>query len=438
MTAAARPEAADGGVGTTMQRWYVLIMMVLVYTLSIADRYVISTVLEPIRLELQLTDSGIAFLTGVSLALFYVVLGFPISWLIDRSNRRNIIAVCLIGWSIMTAFSGLSKNYIQLLLSRIGVGIGEAGGTPGANSIISDYFPAAKRPMAMTVFALGAPIGAWIGADIAGIVNDHYNWRTVFLVLGIPGVLLGIVIFLTVREPRRGQLDKKGGDHKGASFGESMRFLWTQRSAVHVMAASALTALWGWGLMWWTPTYLIRNFGLTPGEAGSILGPVHLIGGGLATLATSWWLAQPTMKDPRRIVRMMGWGVGIATIVSGLIYSTHSLELARMLFWLFIPAIYFYIGPCFGLLNNLCEPRMRAQFCAATLFVANVGNLIVAPQLVGFLSDAFAPNHVANGESLRLAMLCLVPAGFWATWHYFRSAKRIIQDEERATGIRPA
>ncbi|MGB7906311.1 MAG: MFS transporter [Steroidobacteraceae bacterium] len=438
MTAAARPEAADGGVGTTLQRWYVLLMMVLVYTLSIADRYVISTVLEPIRLELQLTDSGIAFLTGVSLALFYVVLGFPISWLIDRGNRRNIIAVCLIAWSVMTAFCGLSKNYIQLLLSRIGVGIGEAGGTPGANSIISDYFPQSKRPMALTVFSLGAPIGAWIGADIAGIVNDHYNWRTVFLVLGIPGVIVGLLIFFTVREPRRGQLDKKGGDHEGASFPESMRFLWTQRSAVHVMAASALTALWGWGLMWWTPTYLIRNFGLTPGAAGSILGPVHLIGGGLATLATSWWLAQPAMKDPRKIVRMMGWGVGIATLVSGVIYWTPSLELAKGLFWIFIPAIYFYIGPCFGLLNNLCEPRMRAQFCAATLFVANVGNLIVAPQLVGFLSDAFAPNHVANGESLRLAMLCLVPVGAWATWHYFRSAKRIVQDEERATGIRPA
>jgi MFS family permease len=438
MVAAARPEAADGGVGTTMQRWYVLLMMVLVYTLSIADRYVISTVLEPIRLELQLTDSGIAFLTGVSLALFYVVLGFPISWLIDRGNRRNIIAFCLIAWSVMTACCGLSKNYIQLLLSRIGVGIGEAGGTPGANSIISDYFPQSKRPMALTVFSLGAPIGAWIGADIAGIVNDHYNWRTVFLVLGIPGVIVGLLIFFTVREPRRGQLDKKGGDDKGASFPESMRFLWTQRSAVHVMTASALTALWGWGLMWWTPTYLIRNFGLTPGAAGSILGPVHLIGGGLATLATSWWLAQPSMKDPRKIVRMMGWGVGVATLVSGVIYWTHSLELAKWLFWLFIPAIYFYIGPCFGLLNNLCEPRMRAQFCAATLFVANVGNLIVAPQLVGFLSDAFAPNHVANGESLRLAMLCLVPVGAWATWHYFRSAKRIVQDEERATGIRPA
>jgi MFS family permease len=437
MAANVRVEALDGGVGTTLQRWYVLLMMVLVYTLSIADRYVISTVLEPIRLELHLTDSGIAFLTGVSLALFYVVLGFPISWMIDRGNRRNIITFCLIAWSVMTAFCGLSKNYIQLLLSRIGVGIGEAGGTPGANSIISDYFPASKRPMALTVFSLGAPIGAWIGADIAGVINDHYNWRMVFLTLGIPGVIVGLVIFFTVREPRRGQLDRKGGDHEGASFLESMRFLWTQKSAVHVMVGSALTALWGWGLMWWTPTYLIRNFGLTPGAAGSILGPVHLIGGGLATLATSWWLAQPSMKDPRKIVRMMGWGVGIATAVSFVIYWTHSLVLAQWLFWIFIPAIYFYIGPCFGLLNNLCEPRMRAQFCAATLFIANVGNLIVAPQLVGFLSDAFAPNHIANGESLRMAMLCLVPTGAWATWHYFLSAKRIIQDEERATGVKP-
>jgi MFS family permease len=416
----------------------VLIMMVLVYTLSIADRYVISTVLEPIRLELQLTDSGIAFLTGVALALFYVVLGFPISYLIDRGNRRNIIAVCLILWSAMTAFCGLSKNYTQLLLARIGIGVGEAGGTPGANSIISDYFPAAKRPMALTIFSLGAPIGAWLGADIAGIINDAYNWRTVFLVLGIPGIVVGLLIFFTIKEPRRGQLDHKGGDSEGASFGESMRFLWTQKSAMHVMLASALTALWGWGLMWWTPTFLIRNYGMTPGEAGALTGPIHLIGGGLATLFTGWYMAQPSMKDPRRIVRLMGWGVLAATAVSFVIYWTHNLQLVRLLFWIFIPAIYFYIGPCFGLLTNLCEPRMRAQFCAATLFVANVGNLIIAPQLVGFLSDYFAPGHVANGASLRLAMLCLVPFGLWAVWHYFAATKRIVDDQEHATGIRPA
>ena len=436
-TANVQAEAVDGGVGTVAQRWYVLLVTVMVYTLSIADRYVISTVLEPIRLELHLSDSGIAFLTGVSLALFYVVLGFPISWLIDRGNRRNIIAVCLVAWSVMTAFCGLSKTYVQLLLSRIGVGVGEAGGTPGANSIISDYFPAERRPMALTIFSLGAPIGAWLGADVAGMINDAYNWRTVFLTLGVPGVVVGLLIFFTVREPRRGRLDNQGGDHKGASFLESMRYLVTQKSAVHVMAASALTALWGWGLMWWTPTFLIRNYGLTPGEAGGITGPIHLFGGGLATLFTGWWLAQPSMNDPRRIVRMMGWGIGIATIVSGVIYWTHDLALAKILFWIFIPSIYFYIGPCFGLLNNLCEPRMRAQYCAATLFVANVGNLIVAPQMVGFLSDAFAPDHVANGQSLRLAMLCLVPVGLWSTWHYFRSAKKIIEDQVRATGVSP-
>jgi MFS family permease len=429
---------AGGETDSPARRWYVLIMMVLVYTLSIADRYVISTVLEPIRLELQLTDSGIAFLTGVALALFYVTLGFPLSWLIDRGNRRNIIAVCLVLWSAMTAFCGLSKNYAQLLMGRIGVGIGEAGGTPGASSIISDYFPAARRPMALTVFALGAPIGAWLGADIAGMINDAYDWRTVFLVLGIPGIVVGFLIFLTVREPRRGRLDHKGGDHKGASFVESMRFLWSQKSAVHVMAGSAVTALWGWGLMWWTPTFLIRNYALTPGEAGAIVGPIHLVGGGIATLLTGWWMAHPSMHDPRRIVRMMGAFIGFATIISWVIYWTDDLQLAKGLFWVFIPAIYFYIGPSFGLLTNLCEPRMRAQFCAATLFFANVGNLIVAPQMVGFLSDAFAPGGVSDGASLRLAMLCLVPTGLWATWHLFASARQIVDDQERATGIRPA
>jgi MFS family permease len=430
---------SDDGAGAVVQRWYVLIVMVLVYTLSIADRYVISTVLEPIRLELQLTDSGIAFLTGVSLALFYVVLGFPISWLIDRGNRRNIIAWCLIGWSVMTAFCGLSRTYGQLLLSRIGVGIGEAGGTPGANSIISDYFPAARRPMALTIFSLGAPIGAWLGADVAGMIADMYDWRTVFLVLGVPGVFVGLLIFVTVKEPRRGQMDNVGQDsERNASFRESMRYLWKQNSAVHVLAACALTALWGWGLVWWTPTFLMRNYGLSPGEAGAILGPIHLIGGGAATVFTGWWLGRPSMNDPRRIVRMMGYGIGASTLVSFWIYWTHSLPLATALFWIFIPSIYFYIGPCFGLLNNLCEPRMRAMFCASLLFLANVGNLIIAPQAVGFLSDAFAPNHVANGESLRMAMLCLVPVGAWATWHYFRSARKIVDDQERATGVRPA
>jgi predicted MFS family arabinose efflux permease len=417
-------------------RWYVLFVMVGVYALSIADRYVISTLLEPIRIELQLTDSGIAFLTGTALALFYVLFGFPLSWLIDRYSRRNIIAISVIVWSAMTTASGLAMNYWQLLVSRIGVGVGEAGGTPGASSILSDYFPASQRPMALTIFALGASIGAWIGADVAGQLADAYGWRTVFLLLGIPGVVFGLLIFLTVHEPKRGQLDR----NKSAvspSFGATFKYLLQQRSAVHVMLGSALTALWGWGLIWWTPTFLVRNFGMTAGEAGIFTGPMHLIGGSLATLFTAWLVAQRSMIDPRRVVWLMGIVVGIATVVSYFIYTSQSIETIRILLWIFIPSIYFYIGPCFGLLNNLAEPRMRAMFCAFTLFAANVGNLIIAPQLVGLLSDHYIAGGMDNAQSLRTAMLWLVPTGLWATFHYFWSARQIVADQTRATGIDP-
>jgi MFS family permease len=431
----ATPLPAGGAAGTPslVARWYVLLMMCLVYTLSIADRYVISQVLEPIRLDLHLSDSSIAFLTGVALAIFYVVLGFPVSWLLDRRSRRDIITVSLVAWSVMAVCTGLARNYWQLLLSRIGVGIGEAGGTPGASSILSDYFPAARRPMALTVFSLGAPIGAWLAADVAGQLADHHGWRFVFLALGAPGVVVGVLIYLTVREPQRGGLDRQE-DGPAPSFMETMGFWWRQRSAVHLMIGSAVTALWGWGLMWWTPAFLQRTYSLSTGEAGAITGPINLIGGTLATVFTGWLVARPVMSDPRRIMWLMGTVIGLATFASFGIYYTRSLPLATALLWIFIPSIYFYIGPCFGILNNLAQPRMRALFCAMTLFLANVGNLIIAPWLVGALSDWFAPDHVPNAYSLRLAMLCLVPTGFWATAHYFLATRDALADQERATG----
>jgi predicted MFS family arabinose efflux permease len=418
---------------STLIRWYVLLVMCLVYMVSIADRYVISTVLEPIRVELHLSDSGVAFLTGVSLSLFYVSFGIPISLLADRMNRRNIIAISLVAWSAMTVLCGLAANYWQLLFARIGVGIGEAGGTPAANSIISDYFPAQRRPMALTIFSLGAPVGAWVGADVAGRIADAFGWRAVFLALGVPGVVFGALVYFAVREPERGRLDA-AGSRRGCTLAESTRFLLSQRSACHLMLASAITALWGWGLTWWTPAFLMRTYGLSAGHAGGITGPIHLIAGTAATVFTGWFLGRPFMNDPRRVVWLLGGGIALATIPSIIIFATHSLALAQAMLWIFIPSIYFYIGPCFGLLNNLSPPHMRAQFCAATLLIANVGNLIIAPQLIGFLSDLFAPGHIANAASLRLALLCLAPTGFWSAYHYFSCARTLRQDQERAIG----
>ena len=429
----ARP--SNAALPSFLQRWYVLIMMVLVYTMSIADRYSISTVQESIRLELHLTDAGIGWLAGVTLAFFYVFMGFPISWLIDRYNRRNIIVISLGLWSAMTAFTGMARSYWPLFAARVGVGVGEAGGTPGANSLLSDYFPVERRPMALTIFGLGAPIGAWLAASVAGYIADHYGWRMVFIALGVPGAVLALVIWLTVREPRRGQLDATT-EVGSASFLDSMRFLWVQRSCVHLMLGSAVTALWGWGLMWWTPTFLQRTYGMTAGEAGDVIGPINLVGGMGATIATGWLLGSRYMMHPRRIVILMGSVIGLVTIPSIIIYATHSLILAKAMFWIFIPSIYFYIGPCFGIINNLAQPCMRAMFCATTLFVANVGNLILAPAIVGHLSDWLAPNHIANAQSLRTALLVLAPTGLWASYHYFRSARNIVADQERATGVK--
>ena len=432
MMATAAPTLTDDNAKMGL-RWYVLIITMLVYTINIADRYVMSTVLEPIRLELQLTDSGIAFLTGVSLALFYVTMGIPLSWVADRYNRKNLLAASIAAWSVMTTLCGLSKGYTQLLLARIGVGIGEAGGTPACNAIIGDYFPANRRPMAMTIFALGAPLGAWLGADMAGAVSHAYGWRAAFLVLGIPGVILALIVYLTVKEPTRGRLDAVSNS-AAPTLLESLKFIRTQKSAFHVIMGSGVSALWGWGLMWFTPTFIQRTYGVNEGVAGGIVGPIHLVMGIGASLLTAWLLSKPSFIDPRRIVYLLAAVTGLATIPSIIAYYTHSLPLATAMWWIFIPAIYFYIGPAFALGQNLAPPKMRAMFTAIALLVANVFNLIVAPQAVGLMSDYFAGPGGADAASLRTALLVLAPTGFWATYHYWAAAKTIVDDQKRAVG----
>jgi len=418
---------------SSVERWYVLGMTCLIYAINIADRYVVSTVLEPIRLELRLTDSGVAFLTGVPLALFYVTFGLPISWLADRSNRRNILAVSLIVWSGFTMACGLSRTYLQFLLARIGVGAGEAGGLPPSSAILSDCFPAERRPMAFTVLALGAPIGAWLGADMAGAVANAYGWRRAFIALGIPGLIVGVMVYLTIREPVRGRLDAVTDTHKPTML-DSLRFLWSQRAAVNVLMTTGVCTLWGWGLIWWTPTFLMRTYGLDVGAAGAVTGPIHLFGGIAASLGTAWLLSRPRMADPRRVLWVLIVGIGCTTVPSFLAYWTHALWFAKCMFWIFIPAIYFYIGPCMGLLQNLAPNNMRSMFIAWSLLVGNVFNLIVAPQAIGLLSDWFSHGSGPDAASLRMALLLLAPTGFWAAWHAYRATKTVISDQERAVG----
>ena len=416
-----------------LERWYVLIVMCLVYAVNIAARYVVTTVFEPIRLELALSDAGAAFLTGVPLALFYVGFGIPIAWLADRSSRRNIVAASLVIWSGFTVLCGLVHSSWQLLIGRLGVGFGEAGATPASTSIVSDYFPADRRPMALSVLTLGAPIGAWIGADFAGAVAQAHGWRAAFFALGVPGVLLGVLTLLSIREPQRGRLDAIGGEER-VSFLESLRFLWHQKAAFHVIMASGVCSLWGWGLVWWTPTFLIRTYGLNVAQAGALTGHIHLVGGLLATLAAAWLTSRSFMVDPRRVLFILATVTGLATIPSFIAYASHSLWISRLMFWSYIPAIYFFIGPCMALVLNLAPSNMRAIFTAWSVLVGNVFNLIVAPQAVGILSDWFGGAQGASAESLRLALLVLAPTGIWATWHFLMAVRTMIADQRRAIG----
>lgn len=413
-------------------RWYVLAVLTAAYALCIADRFSISTVIEPIRLELHLSDGGAGLLTGFALGIFYVTLGIPVAALADRANRRNILALSLALWSGMTLACGLAHSSLQLVLARFGVGIGEAGGTPPSTSILADKFPPARRPMALTIYALGACLGTYLGSSVASAAAERAGWRAAFLVLSAPGLLLAALVWLTVREPRRGATDTHARTQP-SSFASTLRYIAAQRSAVHLIVGGSVATLWSWGLMWWTTAFLQRSHHLTLGEAGSLLGNMYLIAGTLSTVLAGVLVSRRAAADPRYVARLTAVVVALSTIPSIFAYWVHSPSAATMLLWLFVPGVYFYIGPVLGLMQNVVPANMRATACALLLFLANVANLLIAPQVVGWLSDWFRDSFGAGQESLRWALLVLAPTGFWAAWHLWASGRTIRQDEARAT-----
>ncbi|HUL46117.1 MAG TPA: MFS transporter [Steroidobacteraceae bacterium] len=339
---------------------------------------------------------------------------------------------------------GLARSYGELLLARFAVGIGEAGGTPPSTSILADKFPPAARPMALTIFALGACLGSWLGTSVAGAAAERGGWRLAFLVLGIPGLILALLVAVTVREPRRGQLDTHGAaggpDARRVTLFDILwqlldtaRFMLRQRSAVHLIIGGSIATFWSWGLMWWTPTFLQRSHALSVGEAGGLLGPMHLVAGTAGTLLAGAVMGLPAARDPRFVTRFLTWLTLLSTVPSFLAYEVASLRAATVLLWIFVPAVYFYIGPILGLLQNVMPANMRAGAVAILLFTANVANLILAPQLIGLLSDWFAGSFGAGRESLRWALLLLATTGVWAAWHLWVAGKSIRADEARAT-----
>ena len=177
--------------------------------------------------------------------------------------------------------------------------------------------------------------------------------------------------------------------------------------------------------MWWMPTFLVRSYHMTVGQAGELLGPMHLIAGTAGTLLASWLMSRPAATNPRHITKLLAWVTALTTIPSLILFTVFDERVTQLLLWLFVPSVYFYIGPILGLLQNAVPPQMRATTCALLLFAANICNLVIAPQVIGWLSDWFSTGFHTGPESLRWAMLVLAPTGFWAAWHLAAAQKAI-------------
>jgi len=409
------------------RRWYVVGLLMLVYALNIADRFVMSTLIEPIKADLGLSDFAIAFLTGTALACFYVTAGLPLAYLADRANRRSLVAAALAAWSVMTACCGIVQNYWQLLIARIGVGVGEAGGTPPSVSLLSDYFPWRSRALAMSIYCLGLSLGSALGTS-AGSVSDAWGWRAAFLVLGVPGLAIALLVRTTIAEPARGRLDEAPPPAK-ASLADTWAFARRQPALLHAWMGATVYTLWAWGLMWWTPSYLVRSHHMSLGAAGEALSLMNGIGGTAVLLLTLVIMGKLEKKDVRAVPLYAAVTVLIGTFPSILAYAAASKQLTLFCLWIFIPLSYAPFAPTYALVQNLTPASMRAQSTAIMLFLANIANLVIAPQLVGFASDRLAP--VYGAESLRWCLVPLAFVGFWGAWHFLRCAKYTAAGLER-------
>lgn len=422
---AAQPAAMSAGV-----RHYALAMLLVVYTFNFIDRQILSILIEPIKAELGVSDTAMGFLTGAAFAVFYATLGIPIARWSDVANRRNIIAMALAIWSGMTALCGVAQNYWQLAAARIGVGIGEAGCSPPAHSMIADYYPPQQRATALGVYSLGISLGIMFGYIAGGWVNEIFGWRRAFLVVGIPGVLLALMFRLTVREPPRGWSENRAAETERPGFIAVFLFLARRKSFLHLAFGAALAAFVGYGVAVWFPAFLGRSFGMRTGEIGTALGLILGIPGGIGIFLGGYVADRWGARDMRWAL----WSVTVTAVVSvpfavG-VYLSQAPYLALAIFVVPVVLSNFYQATTFAQTQSLVGLRMRGTAAAVLLFIINIIGLGAGPWAVGMLSDLLRPQF--GDESLRYALLIMSSVGLWVAVHYYYAGKYLPADLARA------
>jgi predicted MFS family arabinose efflux permease len=412
--------------------YYTLGLLTVVYSFNFIDRQLLAILQESIKAELSLSDGQLGLLTGFAFAVFYVTAGIPIARWADNSNRRNIVSLALFIWSFMTALSGMAQNYVHLLLARIGVGVGEAGGSPPSHSIISDVFPPEKRASALGFYSMGVNIGILFGFLFGGWLNEFFGWRVAFMVVGIPGILLAILVRYTMEEPVRGMAEQRTiSDDVSHSTMDIFRLLWSRMTFRHLALGAALNAFAGYSSSSWTASFFIRSHGMSTGELGTWLALILGLGGAIGVFFGAYLADRLAPRDKRWYAWLPALAGIIAVPFAAAIYLVENAYVALAI--AAVPGLLHnvYLGNTLAVTHGLVGLRMRAMSSAVLFFILNIIGLGAGPWMVGMLSDYLTPS--LGAEALRHAMLYLLPAMLvWSSVHFYLGSKTLREDLERA------
>ncbi len=397
---------------------YALVLLTAAAFFNYLDRVIIAVVLEPIKSELGLSDSQMGLVAGFAFAMLYAVLGIPLARIADRRSRVNLISICLAAWSAMTAVTGLARNFLELFVARVAVGVGEAGCVPAAHSLLGDLFPRERRAFAISIFQAGGVLGQSVGMALAGVIAMLWGWRAALVVVGLCGIPLALLIFFTVREPARGAAHAR---QPAESMLTTLKALVVRPPLVNIAVGIGIGAFGSYGMVQWLPAFFIRTHGLNLAEVGLYSGATGAIGGVLGTVFGGYALVRLGRRDVR-------WELWWPMIVFALfpLFMLPSFLVADWKVALGLQLVAFFIGASGGgvalsSLQTYVEPHRRAVAVAVTLLMSALLGLGLGPVAVGVISDLLASRF--GPESLRYALIATTLIPFWAASHFLLAAR---------------
>jgi len=407
-----------------------LTLLVILYVFNFVDRNLLSILLTSIKEDLEVSDTLMGFLMGPGFAFFYTFAGIPIARLADRYARRTVMAVGLALWSLATAASGVVRNFGEMAVARVLVGVGEASATPSAHSLISDLFPPTRRASALAIYNMGASIGIFFGLALGGWLHDSIGWRNAFLILGLPGVLFALVIRFGLPEPRRGASEGLEDSGEPPAFLEVARYLLAQRSFRHVLAAAGFYSITAYAMTTWPAAFMERVHGLSPGEFGWKLGLVVGLGGAAGALVGGFAADALSKRDMRWLMWICAVsGLSLIPFLVGFCFSPDP----TLALWLFLPANFlnqFYAAPSYAVTQGLAQLRMRAVASAIILFVINLVGLGLGPQLVGVLNDLLEGSF--GDQAVRYSLAAVGLFNLFGALHSVLGSRYLRRDLETA------